>query len=179
MNMTTCPGCNIELPQSDCPSDRYGVASNECWACFNQVLANEITFANHYPEVHRLTVDAYAIQHPPHAQYQEARNIEPRFIKASIQSIGIHLIALHFAFIDNVPLLKIAPKMDALLSKGATFEQLTPPSSLGEYRVDHAVKASNFKEHEDAVWDWARSAFDAWANDHDRIKEWIAKFSHS
>ena len=73
-----CIGCGALVPQQDGPTHRYMESSPGCWAIYCEVLAQEysdIAFAT----AHRLTVDAYAVQHPGTPSPQ------------SIQSIGVHL----------------------------------------------------------------------------------------
>ena len=73
-----CAGCGALVPVTDGPTHPYIGASPGCWAIYGEVLAREYgEYA--YPPVHRLTVDAYAAQHP---------GVPSR---RSIQSVAIHL----------------------------------------------------------------------------------------
>lgn len=100
-NFRQCPGCKIIFPyQEDLVGDqgsigRYGVASPECIALSNEVF---VKFFDRFPTNPGLIlpVDAYAVQHPPHFQHQKELGISKRFIDASIQSVGIHLIIRTF-----------------------------------------------------------------------------------
>lgn len=110
-----CPGCKVILPYQEGPYNRYGINSPECWAAFTELLAQESEHYG-YPPAHRLIVDAYAVQHPPHLEHQLALKIEKRLIDASIQSIVIHLIALYAAFEEQKELLAISRIMDRVLT---------------------------------------------------------------
>ena len=61
--MTDCPGCGLELPQRDGPVHPYIGASAACWSLYGEVLTREYGDAS-YRSAHRLTLDAYAVQHP-------------------------------------------------------------------------------------------------------------------
>ena len=112
--MVQCPGCKATCEKnSDNSPHRYGVAAPECWIAFNELLSFERNTWG-YPPAHRLMVDAYSVQHPPNLALQKKLNISERFIDASIQSIAIHLIALHFAIVEKVDLVSISKKMDIL-----------------------------------------------------------------
>ena len=56
-------------------------SSPGCWAAFGEVLALEYSEAS-YARAHRLSVDAYAVQHPGRPSPQ------------SVQSVALHLISL-------------------------------------------------------------------------------------
>jgi hypothetical protein len=79
----TCPGCGVVLPAVDGPIHRYMESSPACWAKYGEVLAREYSDPQLMEECHRLTTDAFAVQHPGQPSPQ------------SIQSVAIHLIALH------------------------------------------------------------------------------------
>jgi len=178
----SCQGCKAIFPimKNETPFiegssvNRYGVSSPECIAAFCEVLGKEQEWAG-YPEVHRLFVDAYAVQHPPCIEYQKELGINQRLINASIQSIFIHLIALHLAFEENIPLRDISKRMAYILDTGVKLESmaLKPPNHLGNITIVDIRKVSNFKEYEKMVWRWAKSAWDAWKEYHTSIEQKI------
>ncbi|GAB4229745.1 MAG: hypothetical protein Tsb0021_07640 [Chlamydiales bacterium] len=96
-----------------------------------------------YPDVHRLIVDAYSVQHPQNAELQQKLDISKRFIDPSVQSVAVHLIALHFAFVEKKKLADISKLMDRILSAGATFEPLDPPQNLGKLTISDAPTGDN------------------------------------
>ncbi|HED04410.1 MAG TPA: hypothetical protein ENI60_06555, partial [Candidatus Fraserbacteria bacterium] len=81
MNTVECVGCGGQFPEIDGPVHRYMESSPGCWAAFGEVLAREYSDPIYFG-VHRLTVDAYAVQHPGSPSRQ------------SIRSVGVHLIRL-------------------------------------------------------------------------------------
>lgn len=78
---TKCFSCGALVKDIDGPVHRYMDSSPGCWATFGEVLAREYSAVN-YGLNHRLTVDAYALQHPGKHSPQ------------SIQSIAVHLVSL-------------------------------------------------------------------------------------
>ena len=77
-----CPDCGALTPDVDGPTHPYVGASVGCWAMYGEVLAKEYG-EYRYPSVHRLTVDAYSVQHPGTPS------------RRSIQSVAVHLVSLY------------------------------------------------------------------------------------
>lgn len=144
----------------------YMVSSPACWAAFGEVLARE------YSEpallsIHRLSVDAYAVQHPGSPCRQ------------SIQSVGVHLIRLCL-FLEH----GLAPDRanEAMLAAGRikhTFSWLEPPSALGAVTVHDVLQATETSAHAAMVRRWAQSAWDAWGPHHDRVRQWLVQSNNS
>ena len=61
--MSACPQCGVDLPDEDGPTHRYLGASPACWAAYCQALEREYADPAFFKN-HRMTVDAYALQHP-------------------------------------------------------------------------------------------------------------------
>lgn len=189
MNMadySECPGCKARLPITGYPADnRYGVFSAECRQAFDEILVKEQELFG-YPAVHRLIVDSYWVQHPPHEQVQKNLCISPRFVAASIQSVAVHLIALHCALDKKIELSKIPAVMDRILTRMSAlqldFPYLKSPDDLGVIRafnVRDAVYAHpniNLHDYEQYAWDWARAAYDSWRRQHDLVAQWYVQY---
>ena len=173
--MTTCPGCGASFEEGDFAPQRYGVASPECWQAFNIMLAKEnMNFG--YPDVHRLVVDAYAVQHPQNFELQKKLGITKRFVEASIQSVAIHLIALYFALEEDQPLADIRHLMNQIIAVGAEFHPLEVPKSLGNLTILDAPGMQDFTAYEKFAWDWGETTWEAWAHAHGQVKEWILQY---
>ena len=152
-----CFRCGGEYPDIEGPIHRYMTSSPGCWAVYGEVLAREYSNPAYF-EVHRLTVDAYAVQHPGSTDRQ------------SIQSVGLHLIRLCL-FLEHG--LTAENANDAMLEAGKyknSFTWLEPPASLGGITAADIVKARNVDEHKTLVKAWAQSAWDAWSIHHDAIR---------
>jgi hypothetical protein len=134
-------------------------SSPGCWAAYGEVLEreySEVTLATN----HRLTVDAYAVQHPGRPSPQ------------SIQSVCLHLVSLHLVLeraVDHSTATGILPQLAA---HKETFHWLEPPDSLGELTVNQVLAATSAVEHRKAVVDWANSVWQAWATHHPVIRNW-------
>lgn len=136
-------------------------SSPGCWAAFGQVLAREYSDATYF-DVHRLSVDAYAVQHPGTPSRQ------------TIGSIGVHLIRLClFHEHDLTPEHANAAMLKASKNKGS-FVWLEPPASLGAITVADVVKAKNVEEHKSIVRHWAEAGWAAWSSHHQQVHEWLA-----
>lgn len=61
---STCPGCGLSLPTvAGLTYDGYYRYSPECWQHDTEVLGFEFGNPAVFGQVHRLTVDSYALQH--------------------------------------------------------------------------------------------------------------------
>jgi len=157
--MVECVGCGGLFSEVDGPVHRYMASCAGCWVAFGEVLAREYGDPNYYA-VHRLSVDAYAVQHPGKPSRQ------------SIHSVGAHLIRLCL-FLEHE--LSAEHANDAMLKATRlkhTFMWLEPPISLGKLTVADVLKAGTAQAHRSAVKAWAQSAWDAWSPHHDTIRMW-------
>lgn len=184
---STCPGCGVALPITNYPaSNPYGVTSSECRQKFDEILVKEQTLF-HYPDAHRLIIDAYLTQHPRRKALQDEQQISQRLQNASVQSIAIHLTALYCALELKLPLASIASIMNKVLTHmnkiGATFPELEPPHDLGKIRVTDvydkvfAQEIVTLPEYEEIAYAWARSSWDAWQAHHDTIRKWHKEYT--
>jgi hypothetical protein len=153
-----CPGCGVELPVHDGPVHRYMESSPACWAAYGELLAREYGDPA-YMAVHRLSVDAYAVQHPGRPSPQ------------SIRSVGVHLLALHAVLEEGSTPAEATRLMQRSLGK-LRFEWLEPPADLGSVRVTDVLEAADAGAHVRTVDAWARTAWQAWSAHHPRVRSW-------
>lgn len=157
-----CIGCGAPFPDIDGPTHRYMESSPGCWACFGEVLAREYSDYR-YARAHRLTVDAYAVQHPGRPSPQ------------SVQSVALHLMSL-CAIIEKDGDHRTATKMLKRASKQkGLFQWIEPPSSMGRLTVLDVQRASDADEHVSAVREWAASAWSAWSEHHASVRNWLSR----
>src|SRR5438270_13877471 len=84
-----CPGCGLRMPAgSAIRYDGYFNSSDECWSVFTEVIGREFSNAVLFGQVHHLTVEAYAVQHPGGAHPDK--------------SIDIHLAGLYLMLERNI-----------------------------------------------------------------------------
>ena len=156
---TICPGCGVSLPALEGPVHRYMTSSPACWHAFGLVLAREYASPEYF-DVHRLSVDAYAVQHPGDDSRQ------------AIQSVGLHLVRLYL-FLERG--LSPARANDAMLKaarRKASYVWLPRPPTMGSVTVREVLAAQDVDEHKAAVHAWARAAWDAWSLHHVLVRRW-------
>lgn len=155
--ISTCADCGLVLPKSAAAPHAYLGGSGECWSLFEAVLEREYQDPA-YMSVHRITVDAYAAQHPGRA--------EPR----TIQSVNLHLVGLHLALERGLDPRFVRRALARLTGLKRELFWLDPPPSLGEVRVDHVARAATPEDHAVRVEAWGWSVFEAWSPHHARIR---------
>lgn len=188
MSIVICHGCHAKFEQQeDLPSyeltgiGRYGVVIPECSAVSCELLHYEQTHFG-YPPAHRLLIDTYAVQHPPHCVIQMKLGVEDRLIKASEQSVFIHLLALHCALVEKIELQDIAAVMATVLKNmkaqgiDTNLVELKHniPTHFGAWTVvDVADKILpnilTLQEYTEILYQWAQQTWDAWLAHHDLI----------
>ena len=154
----TCPSCGIAGGLAEGETHHYMTSSPLCWKIYGDVLGKEYqdpAFMAH----HRFTVDAYALQHPGTKNAQ------------SIQSVNIHLLALHLIFAKDMAIPSVLSFMQSISqktkSKTLAFEWLSPPQTLGDLTVADVIKADTADAHGHIVRRWARDVYDAWQDYHE------------
>jgi hypothetical protein len=156
-----CMWCKGMFEQSDGATHEYMESSPGCWAAYGRVLALQYEDQRLF-DVHRLTVDAYAVQHPGAPSRQ------------SIQSVGVHLVRLCL-FLERG--LSPSKANDAMLSAAkhkAQYHWLEPPASLGPRTVADVEAAAGIEAHEAAVRAWAAQMWTVWSRHHATIRAWAS-----
>lgn len=177
-NLVQCPGCKAAFSSIDIPIavHQYGVISPECWAAFLTLLVYESEHLG-YPPEHRLVVDACAVQHPQNFELQKQLGIEERLVRASVQSVGRHLIGLYCALEIKMDLLSISQVMGHVITHADPLELLTPPANLGDITTADFSSDCTPEQYREFAWKWAQSAWDAWVPYHDTVRGWIKKYA--
>lgn len=155
----SCLGCHALVPDVDGATHPYIGASPGCWAIFGEVMAKEYG-EYHYPAVHRLTVDAYAAQHPGTPS------------RRSIQSVAVHLISLHLILERDFSSPMATEAIRQVLRQRERFVWLDPPPSMGPTTVLDVRAARDVAEHERLVWQWSRSVWAAWSPHQPTVRNW-------
>ena len=135
-------------------------SSPACWAAYGEVLAREYSDPAYFA-VHRLSVDAYAVQHPGKPSPQ------------TIQSVAVHLIRLCLLLERGLPMERANDAMLAASEREEGFVWLTPPASRGAVTVADVKDASDVEEHLRQVRAWADSAWQAWHSHYATIRSWL------
>ena len=154
-----CPNCGAQVPDIEGPGHAYLGTVPGCWALAGQVFAREYSDAA-YAKVHGLTVDAYAVQHQG----------EPE--RRTIQSLCVHLIGLHLAIDQGMPLEASRVAKSQMFKRQSNFEWLVLPEMPEWMTISDVVAARSAAEHREIVEAWARSAWSAWAPHDETVRQW-------
>jgi len=160
MKLVPCIGCGGLFPDIEGPTHRYMESSAGCWAAYGEVLAREYSSPVYF-EIHRLTVDTYAAQHPGQPSPQ------------SIKSVGFHLIRLCLLLERGLKMERANEAMLTITKTKEHFTWLTPPSSLGSITVADVCKTATAEQHKQLVRLWAASVWAAWSPHHPVIYSWL------
>lgn len=153
-----CIGCGGLFMACDGPVHDYMDSSPACWRAFCEVLAAEYAAPELQP-VHRLSVDAYAVQHPGGDSRQ------------AIQSVGLHLARLYIQLEHPRPPYETNDFMRRFASRKTTLERLKPPQRFSITVADVAPFAGT-RQHESKVRDWAHAAWSDWRVAHESVRRW-------
>ena len=158
-----CVGCGAEVPDIRRPTHPFIGASPGCFKINTEVMAREFNEWG-YPDVHRLFADTYAAQHPGTPSGQ------------SIQSVAVHLMALHCVLDLKYNPQKTMKAMREALSVRDRFVWLTPPETRGELTIVDVSRAKGLEDYEHIVTAWAQSVWHAWSAHHDTVRSWIRQY---
>ncbi|KPF84990.1 hypothetical protein IP78_00290 [Brevundimonas sp. AAP58] len=157
-DIQVCPGCGSRLQAVDGPTHAYMTSSPACWAAFNVVIAREFGDPG-LMDIHGLTVDAWAVQHPGDGS------------RRAIQSVGLHLARL-WVQLDQGSSGRAANRaMLGFAERKADLPEM-PPRQVYAVTVADVVDASDPEAHRTAVMIWARAVWADWADQHEFIQRW-------
>jgi hypothetical protein len=159
MPLKRCMWCQGAFPDEDGPVHAYMESTPGCWAAYGRVLAREYQDQRFF-QVHRLTVDAYAVQHPGSPSRQ------------SIQSIGVHLVRLCLFLEHRLTPERANSAMLSAAKRKSQYVWLEPPASLGPLTVADIEAASSVEAHTKMVRDWAAQMWQAWSSHHSTVRAW-------
>lgn len=155
-----CFGCGAQALDIEGECHKYMLSSPGCWTMFCEIMDREFSDLRYW-KGHQYTVDAYAVQHAGKKEDQRAVN-----------SVYIHLAALHGFFVEGLTFDQ-APKLRGLFSQ--YYKQQTPlpplelPPSMGELTIFELWDNEEPERHFELAERWARSAWEAWSHQHERI----------
>lgn len=159
--ISICPGCGSRLPAVEGPVHAYMTSSPACWAAFGEVMAREYQNPDLMP-VHRLSVDAWAAQHPGDRSRQ------------AIQSVGMHLARLMVQLDDGLSGEAANTAMLGFAARKAELPELPQPPRYS-LTVADVVEAAEPVAHAAAVRRWAESVWADWSDQHTFIRAWAGR----
>ena len=136
-----------------------GFKSNQkCKEIFDIIIAREFSDFR-YAKFHRLTVDAYSLQHP-----------DPYMLSA--KSFAAHLTGRCCAieYDNDRNLLRI---LQQWLNGKKQIEKPKLLDNVGSQTISYVVSAGDGTEHAKLVKEWAENVWDAYALYHNLAREWI------
>lgn len=155
-----CPGCGVVLPEYDGPTHPYIGANAACWALYGELLAREYAELG-YPVCHRLTVDAYGVQHPGRRE------------RRSIQSVGTHLCGLYLVLERGFDGPGATAMKNRIVATKPRFRWLNPPRMDEALTVKDVLDTRRDIRHCDVVETWARSVWATWQLHHSTVQDWV------
>lgn len=152
-----------DTPQERCEACGTAVPGGRggCQQLFHEVIARE--FGDYrYARLHRLTVDAYSLQHPD--QYMR-----------SGKSFAAHLTGI-CAALEHENGREINRTVQQWLSRNPAIEKPADlPRQRGHLTVAHVHAAATPEEHTARVRQWAHAVWAAWSNHHALARQLIAE----
>ena len=147
-----CPECGAAVLQG----------REACQKLFDEVLAREYGDYR-YARMHRLTVDAYALQHP--AEYMR-----------SAKSYAAHLTGL-YAALETDAMAETNRAVQQWLNGSHVFPRPDNPAprQRGMLTVIHVHEAVDPDDHLRRVREWALSAWTAWHAYHHLARHWVGE----
>ncbi len=156
-----CFSCGALVPNIEGPTHKYMLSSPGCWSTYGTLLARDYGEYG-YPIVHRLSVDAYAVQHPGQPNRQ------------AIQSVAVHLIGLYYSLERGLPADQVTRAIVRATQFSERFTWLEPPKSMGPVTVADAANAESLEAYQRIAKEWASSAWEAWRAHQAQIRIWAA-----
>jgi len=154
-----CPGCSVRLPISEAQPDERYHASAECWQLYGEVAAYTLTRGDK-AFIHQLAVDVYCAQH----------------VGEHMRPIGVAfaLIGLYFACEHGYSGRQVQHMHMLLAQRSKTWPRFIPPPHLGSVTVLDVVQAQLGEERDAMLRRWGQSVWDAWSQEHKRVKALVA-----
>lgn len=149
-----CMWCKGNFEPIDGPVHEYIESTPGCWSTYSKVLAVEYENYQELRDVHRLTVDTYAVQHPG----QPSRK--------SIQSVWGHLVAQHLYLKRGLDGEKTRLRLERFVDISPELVWLPPPDFTGALNIGHVANAADNQDHIRRVKEWGSSVYSCWHQMH-------------
>ena len=161
-DLVACYGCGAPVDTAPGKPHKYLGTVWGCWGVFGQILAKEYSAGE--PDVtHRLTVDAYALQHPGTPSRQ------------TIQSMNVHLVSMYLILEMGANSRQALTGIRETLKAASQFQWLEPPVPNGSMTALDVAPAQDMDEHGRLVDLWARDVWQAWSPHHEHVREFARR----
>lgn len=138
-----------------------------CLKLFEEILAREFSDYR-YGKIHRLTVDAYSLQHPD------------KYMRSG-KSFAAHLTGM-YAALESEDALTLNQAVQRWMSTNPKIDkpaQLPTPKQRGRLNIAYVHSAPDADEHVRRVQEWAREVWAAWSAHHELARQLITEASAS
>lgn len=159
--LVVCPGCSLQCPGLGLDPDADYHASGECRRLMNEL--SYYTLAHGDPRfIHQHLVDAYGAQHVRQSSST---------IRAAFALAGLYL-AVERSFTGSQ-----VQRMHMLMAKRSKqWPRFDPPKDLGALTVADVLAAEAGPGRDQELMNWCRSVWNAWAAEHDRVRDMTGRF---
>lgn len=146
----TCPLCG----------NKTATGLQECQRQFEALAEREFSDPRYFA-FHRLTVDAYCLQHPE------------RYM-ISTKSAATHLAAMCWSLEIGYSM-HLPEPLKAFVDGPRTFVRIDPPPPMqrGGITIESMFETDAADAYGDAAMQWARSSWDAWSTGWRQAREWV------
>ena len=132
-----------------------------CLTIFEEVIAREFSDYR-YGKIHRLTVDAYSLQHPD------------KYMRSG-KSFAAHLTGMCSA-LEYEDSLAVNQNVQKWLSVNPKIEKPAQlPARRGDLTITYVHGATDAEEHTRRVQEWARNVWAAWVEHHELARLFIGR----
>lgn len=138
-----------------------------CLKLFEEILAREFSDYR-YGKIHRLTVDAYSLQHPD------------KYMRSG-KSFAAHLTGM-CAALESEDALTLNQTVQKWMSTNPKIDKparLPPPKQRGRLNIAYIHSAPDAGEHVRRVREWARDVWAAWSAHQELARRLINEASAS
>lgn len=157
-SVSVCPGCGLQRPSLGLDPDSRADASGECRGLMNEL--SYYTLAHGAPRfIHQHLVDAYGAQH----------------VRQSTSTIGaaFALAGLYLGVERGFTGRRVQKVHMLMAARSKEWPRFAPPRAVGPLTVADVLAAEAGPRRDQALMDWCKSVWAAWAADHDRVRAMV------
>jgi hypothetical protein len=125
-----------------------------CWQVYSEVQSRIWENYSELEEIHQLTVDTYAVQHPG------------QISRKATQSVNVHLVSLYFVLEMGVSGETARSRLKQFIESKPDLKWLDPPDFTGTLTIADVRNAKSVEEYKRLVQAWARSVWKVWKEKH-------------
>jgi hypothetical protein len=158
---------NLTTPNDVCEDCGAVVAEGKagCLKLFEEILAKEFSDYR-YGKIHRLTVDAYSLQHPD-------------VYMRSGKSFAAHLTGI-YAALESEDALAVNQTVQKWLSTNPKIDKAARlPEQRGNLTITFIHSAVDADDHSKRVREWAREVWSAWSEHHALAKQLVGEATNA